>query len=271
MLATLLESILYANTPLLHHTGFTAVCLSLDGVHRLQGEMQEALKAIDMGVAAAGSEHKAAAKAGKAMITMSMTVLSNGGGAVTAPVRSLSHNRSSSKTLGAAAAAATKGELHGSSSPTVASGNLLLAKSPLMQRLAQRAIENEQAALAEGRMTNRNGIAYGFVPNTVVEDDAAASVTTGQDDPKVQVELTGNDVAEEESQFSDVVGAFVAAAQQQKDEIGKRASRTHQNVQKLALLLGEPLETEASVLFSSVVSLADSFDGAFAKIASSTR
>lgn len=232
--------------------------------------MQEALKAIDMGVAAAGSEHKAAAKAGKSVVTMSMTVLSNGGGAVAAPVRSLSHNRSSSKTLGAAAAVA-KGEVHGSSTPTVASGNLLLAKSPLMQRLAQRAIENEQAALAEGRMTNRNGIVYGFVPNAVVEDDAAASVTTGQDDPKVQVELTGNDVAEEESQFSDVVGAFVAAAQQQKDEIGKHAFRTHQNVQKLALLLGEPLDSEASVLFSSVVSLADSFDGAFAKIASSTR
>lgn len=232
--------------------------------------MQEALKAIDMGVAAASTEHKAAAKAGKSVVTMSVMVLSNGGGGATAaPARSLSHKRSSSKVLGAAAAG-VKGEVHGSSSPTT-SGNLLLAKSPLMQRLAQRAIENEQAALAEGRMTNRNGIVYGFVPNAVIEDDAAATATAAQDDPKVQVELTGNDVAEEESQFSDVVGAFVAAAQHQKAEIGKRADRTHQNVRKLALLLGEPSESEASVLFSSVVSLADSFDGAFAKIASSTR
>ena len=233
--------------------------------------MQEALKAIDMGVAAASTEHKAAAKAGKSVVTMSVTVLSNGGGAaIAAPARSLSNKHGSSKVLGAAAAG-TKGEVQGSSSPTVASGNLLLAKSPLMQRLAQRAIENEQAALAEGRMTNRNGIVYGFVPNAVVEDDAAATASAAQDDPKVQVELTSNDVAEEESQFSDVVGAFVAAAQHQKAEIGKRAFRTHQNVRKLALLLGEPSESEASVLFSSVVSLADSFDSAFAKIASSTR
>lgn len=241
------------------------------GLHVLQGEMQEALKVIDMGVAAASTEHKAAAKAGKSVVTMSVTVLSNGGnGAIAAPARSLSQKRSSNKGLGAAIAG-TKGEVHGSSIPTVASGNLLLAKSPLMQRLAQRAIENEQAALAEGRMTNRNGIAYGFVPNTMVEDDAAAAAFAAEDDPKVQIELTGNDVAEEESQFSDVVGAFVAAAQHQKAEIGKRAFRTHQNVRKLALLLGEPSESEASVLFSSVVSLADSFDGAFAKIAASTR
>ena len=240
------------------------------GLAELQGEMQEALKAIDMGVAAASSEHKAAAKAGKAVVTMSVTVLSNGGGAVAAPARTLSSKRSSSKSLGAAAGG-VKGEAPNSgSAPTTVSGNLLLAKSPLMQRLAQRAIENEQAALAEGRMTNRAGIAYGFVPNAVVEEAAAAARDT-QDDPKVQVELTGNDVAEEESQFSDVVGAFVAAAQHQKAEIGKRAVRTHQNVRTLALLLGEPVESEASVLFSSVVSLADSFDSAFAKIASVSR
>ena len=241
------------------------------GPRGLQGEMQEALKAIDMGVAAASSEHEAAAQAGKSVVTVSMMVLSNGnGGAIAVPARSLSHKRSSSKVV-STAAAGTKGEVNGSSSPSVASGNLLLSKSPLMQRLAQRAIENEQAALAEGRMTNRNGIVYGFVPNAIVDDDGAVTATAGQDDPKVQVELTGNDVAEEESQFSDVVGAFVAAAQHKKAEIGKRAFRTHQNVRKLALLLGEPLESEASVLFSSVVSLADSFDGAFAKIASSSR
>lgn len=235
--------------------------------------MQEALKAIDMGVAAAGTEHKAAAKAGKSVVTMTMTVLSNGGGAgaTAGPARTLSNKRASSKSLGAAVAG-TKGEApNGGSNPSVVSGNLLLAKSPLMQRLAQRAIENEQAALAEGRMTNRNGIVYGFVPNAVVEEEAAASADGLQDDPKVQIELAGNDVAEEESLFSAVVGAFVAAAQHQKAEIGKRAFRTHQNVRKLALLLGEPLESEASVLFSSVVSLADSFDGAFAKIASSAR
>lgn len=244
-------------------------CWLVAGLAELQGEMQEALKAIDMGVAAASTEHQAAAKAGKAVVTMSVTVLSNGG--VAAPARTLSNKRASSKSLGAAAAG-PKGETPNSgSTPTIVSGNLLLAKSPLMQRLAQRAIENEQAALAEGRMTNRNGIVYGFVPNAVVEEEAAASASGAQDDPKVQVELTGNDVAEEESQFSDVVGAFVSAAQHQKDEIGKRAFRTHQNVRSLALLLGEPLETEASVLFSSVVSLADSFDGAFAKIASTSR
>ena len=242
----------------------------------VQGEMQEALKAIDMGVAAASTEHKAASKAGKSVVALSLTVLSNGGGGGTdpkAPARTLSNKRSSNKTLGPAAAAAVKEEAaKAAGSQTVVSGNLLLAKSPLMQRLAQRAIENEQAALAEGRMTNRNGIAYGFVPNVdIVEEDAVALANGLQDDPRVQVELTGNDVAEEESQFTDVVGAFVAAAQQQKAEIGKRAFWTHQNVRKLALLLGEPLESEASVLFSSVVSLADSFDGAFAKIAGSTR
>ena len=235
--------------------------------------MQEALKAIDMGVAAASTEHKAAAKAGKSVVAMSLTVLSNGGGscALKAPARSLSDKQNSSKSLGGAAGS-TKGEaplpVNG---PAVVGGNLLLAKSPLMQRLAQRALENEQAALAEGRMTNRNGSLYGFVPNVVVEDDAAASISSGQDDPKVQIELAGNDVAEEESQFSEVVGAFVAAAQQQKAEIGKRAFRTHQNVRKLALLLGEPVDSEASVLFSSVVSLADNFDGAFARIAASSR
>ena len=238
-----------------------------------QGEMQEALKAIDMGVAAATTESKAAAKAGKAVVTMALTVISNGGGAGDAtqkpPARTLSGSRASSKAFGSGTAPGAKGASpKGDSGPAVVGGNLLVAKSPLMQRLAQRALENEQAALAEGRMTNRNGLAYGFVPNVVIEEEERALASSMQEDaPKVKVELTGSDVAEEESQFSTVVGAFVAAAQQQKAEIGKRAFQTHQNVRKLALLLGEPSESEASTLFSSVVSLADSFDGAFAKIA----
>ena len=234
--------------------------------------MQEALKAIDTGVAAASAEFKAAAKAGQAAVTMSLTVISNGGSdAVQKPLaRSLSASRASNKALGSKTSAGAKGEAPkgANSGPAVVSGNLLLAKSPLMQRLAQRAIENEQAALAEGRMTNRNGLAYGFVPNVVVEEDANASSSGVADDaPKVKVELTGSDEAEEESKFSAVVGAFVVAAQQQKAEIGRRASRTHQNVRSLALLLGEPSEIEASTLFNSVVSFADSFDSAFAKVA----
>lgn len=255
-----------------HHHSHVAAARLAGGV---QGEMQEALKAIDMGVAAASTEFKAAAKAGKKVVTMSVTVLSNGGGdaAQKGTARSLSGKSSSSKAIGSSAVAGAKEEVaKGSSGSDVVAGNLLLAKSPLMQRLAQRALENEQAALAEGRMTNRNGLKYGFVPNAIVEEEAHASGNVVQeDDPKVKVELTGSDVAEEESQFSEVAGAFVAAAQQQKAEIGKRAFRTHQNVRKLALLLGEPSESEASTLFSSVVSLADSFDGAFAKIAGSSR
>ncbi len=243
-----------------------------DGV---QGEMQEALKTIDMGVAAASTEFKAAAKAGKDVVTMSLTVISNGGGDATqkAPARSLSGRTISSKSLGSNGTHGPKAETDkASNGGDVVRGNLLLAKSPLMQRLAQRALENEQAALAEGRMTNRNGLKYGFIPNVIVEEEANASGSGVQeDDPKVKVELTGSDVAEEESRFSEVAGAFVAAAQQQKAEIGKRAFRTHQNVRKLALLLGEPSESEASTLFSSVVSLADSFDGAFAKIAGTAR
>ena len=240
----------------------------------VQGEMQEALKAIDMGVAAASTEFKAAAKAGKDVVTMSLTVISNGGGDATqkSPARSLSERTISSKTLGSTGTHGPKAEtVKASNGGDVVGGNLLLAKSPLMQRLAQRALENEQAALAEGRMTNRNGLKYGFVPNVIVEEEANASAGVQEDDPKVKVELTGSDVAEEESRFSEVAGAFVAAAQQQKAEIGKRAFRTHQNVRKLALLLGEPSESEASTLFSSVVSLADSFDGAFAKIAGTAR
>ena len=243
----------------------------------LQGEMQEALKAIDMGVAAASTEFKAAAKAGKAVVTMSLTVTSNDGGggdpSHQTASRTLSDRRSSSKALGSTTATPHAADApKPGAGPAVDGGNLLLAKSPLMQKLAQMAIENERDALAEGRMTNRNGIVYGFVPNAVLEEEANASASGMQeDDPKVRVELTGNDVADEESQFSAVVGAFVAAAQQQKAEIGKRAFRTHQHVRKLALLLGEPSESEAATLFSSVVSLADSFDGAFAKVAGCAR
>lgn len=241
-----------------------------------QGEMQEALKAIDMGVAAASTEFKAAAKAGKAVVTMSLTVTSNDGGggdpSHQTASRTLSDRRSSSKALGSTTAAPHADAPKPGAGPAVVGGNLLLAKSPLMQKLAQMAIENERDALAEGRMTNRNGIVYGFVPNAVLEEEANASASGIQeDDPKVRVELTGNDVADEESQFSAVVGAFVAAAQQQKAEIGKRAFRTHQHVRKLALLLGEPSESEAATLFSSVVSLADTFDGAFAKVAGCAR
>lgn len=231
--------------------------------------MQEALKAVDLGVAAAGTEHKAAAKAGKHIVRIELTLTGNG----TAPdeakagLRSLtsSHSRKGmGANLGSTSNAA--GSNQGSTS---VSGNLLLAKNPVMQKLAQKAIENEQAAVAEGRMTNRNGIAYGFVPNVVMEDDDLADANGVQEaaGPQVQVQFTISEVADDENEFSKVVGAFVANAQLQKAEISKRAYRTQQSVKSLALLLGEPPDSEASVLLGSIIGLADGFDTAFAKIA----
>ena len=233
--------------------------------------MQEALKAVDLGVAAAGTELKAAAKAGRHVVKMELTLAGTGTASAEAKpgLRSLASNHSRKgmgANLGSSANAAAANQ---APAPTSVSGNLLLAKNPVMQKLAQKAIENEQAALAEGRMTNRNGIAYGFVPNVVVEEDASLSVDGVQESagPQVQVQLTASDVADDENEFSKVVGAFVANAQQQKAEISKRAYRTQQSVKSLALLLGEAPDSEASVLLGSIIAIADSFDAAFAKIA----
>lgn len=229
--------------------------------------MQEALKAVDLGVAAAGTEHKAAAKAGRHVVKLELTLTGSGNAPAEAHpgLRSLnsSHSR---KGMGA-----NLGAPHQAAGGQASvSGNLLLAKNPVMQKLAQKAIENEQAALAEGRMTNRNGIAFGYVPNAVTEEEDSAEGVSGAQEaagPQVQVQLTASDVADDENEFSKVVGAFVANAQQQKAEISKRAYRTQQSVKSLALLLGEPPDSDASVLLGSVIAIADSFDTAFATIA----
>ena len=229
--------------------------------------MQEALKAVDLGVAAAGTEHKATAKAGRHVVKMELTLTGNGNAPAEAHhgLRSLnsSHSR---KGMGANLGAPPQA----AGGQTSVSGNLLLAKNPVMQKLAQKAIENEQAALAEGRMTNRNGIAFGYVPNAVTEEEESIEGLGGVQEaagPQVQVQLTASDVADDENEFSKLVGAFVANAQQQKAEISKRAYRTQQSVKSLALLLGEPPDSDASVLLGSVIAIADSFDTAFAKIA----
>lgn len=234
----------------------------------LQGEMQEALKAVDLGVAAAGAELKAAAKAGRHVVRMELTLTGNGAAPAEAKPGLRSLNPSNSR-KGAGASVGNGDKADGHSQGSTVSGNLLLAKNPVMQKLAQKAIENEQAARAEGRMTNRNGIAYGFVPNVVVEEDSLSDPGEVQEaaGPQVQVQFTVSEVADDENEFSKVVGAFVANAEQQKAEISKRAYRTEQSVKSLALLLGEPPASEASVLLGSIIGLADSFDTAFAKIA----
>ena len=231
--------------------------------------MQEALKAVDLGVAAAGTELKAATKAGQSVVKLEL-ILTGSGTADPKPVlRSLasSHSRKGVKPLLSTSTKAAQADQE--VTPSAVGGNLLLAKSPLMQKLAQRAIENEQAALAEGRLTNRNGIAYGFVPNAYVEAEDGVDANGAQEPaaPQVQLKVTCSDVADEEHAFSKVVGNFVANAQQQKAEITKRAYQTQQSVKGLALLLGEPPDSEASALLGSILTLADSFDVAFAKIA----
>lgn len=231
--------------------------------------MQEALKAVDLGVAAAGTELKAATKAGQSVVKLEL-ILTGSGTAESKPgLRSLvsSHSRKGMKPPPSTSTKTAPADQE--IAPSVVGGNLLLAKSPLMQRLAQRAIENEQAALAEGRLTNRNGIAYGFVPNAYIEAEDGVNATGAQESaaPQVQLKVTCSDVADEEHAFSKVVGSFVANAQQQKAEITKRAYRTQQSVQGLASLLGEPPDSEASALLGSILALADNFDVAFAKIA----